>query len=391
MFFSLCKIYFIFLQKKAYNLTTFSAVLIHPDITGGRCAGTIYIDQFNVCFNAEEIKYVIPLQFLQISAGGSGNRLIFFSDKNQNAISIYTSDKSILKSEVLVNNSLFNEHIKSTKKTLNKSLVGTLIFLAIIVLFFGGLYFFKDKMVSSLANQVPIEWEKKAGDKLFTTMSLQYKFIQNDSLKKVFLKISDPLFKQVEKDGYKIDLYFVKDPTINAFALPGGKVIIQTGLIENAKSWEEVMGVLGHELAHVTKRHHIRSMINSIGLFAILSAFMGDISSLAGTFANLGGNLASLSNSRSFENEADEEGWMMLQNAKINPKGMISFFETLKADHTTKMDTLINKTIDLSFLSTHPNTQQRIDNLKIKMKNDQNKYIVLPVNYNEFKDAFSNL
>ncbi|MBK7138073.1 MAG: hypothetical protein IPH74_03215 [Bacteroidetes bacterium] len=55
------------------------------------------------------------------------------------------------------------------------------------------------------------------------------------------------------------------------------------------------------------------------------------------------------------------------------------------------MDTLINKTIDLSFLSTHPNTQQRIDNLKIKMKNDQNKYIVLPVNYNEFKDAFSNL
>ncbi|MBK7139150.1 MAG: M48 family metalloprotease [Bacteroidetes bacterium] len=47
---------------------------------------------------------------------------------------------------------------------------------------------------------------------------------------------------------------------------------------------EEVMGVLGHELAHVTKRHHIRSMINSIGLFAILSAFMGDISSLAGTF-----------------------------------------------------------------------------------------------------------
>ncbi|MBL0078159.1 MAG: M48 family metallopeptidase [Bacteroidetes bacterium] len=116
-------------------------------------------------------------------------------------------------------------------------------------------------MVSSLPNQVPIEWEKKAGDKLFTTMSLQYKFIQNDSLKKVFLKISDPLFKQVEKDGYKIDLYFVKDPTINAFALPGGKVIIQTGLIENAKSWEEVMGVLGHELAHVTKRHHIRSMI----------------------------------------------------------------------------------------------------------------------------------
>jgi predicted Zn-dependent protease len=132
-------------------------------------------------------------------------------------------------------------------------------------------------------------------------------------------------------------------------------------------------------------------MINSVGLFAILSAFLGDISSLAGAFANLGGNLATLSNSRSFENEADNEGWRMLQKAKINPKGMISFFETLKADHTTKMDTLINNTIDLSFLSTHPNTQQRIDNLKMKGKNDPNKYLVLPNNYNKFKDAFSNL
>lgn len=372
-------------------MTTFSSVLIHPDVVGGRCSGTMYLDQFNVCFNADEIKYTIPLHLLQINAGGSGNRFIFFSNKDQNAISIYTSDKSILKSEVLANNSLFKEHIKSTKKTLNKSLIGTLSFFAIIFLLVGGLYLFKDKMVSKLANQVPVEWERKAGDKLFSTMALQYKFIQNDSLKKVFLKISDPLFKQVEKDGYKIDLYFVKDPTINAFALPGGKVIIQTGLIENAKSWEEVMGVLGHELAHVTKRHHIRSMINSVGLFAILSAFLGDISSLAGTFANLGGNLATLANSRSFENEADNEGWRMLQKAKINPKGMISFFETLKADHTTKMDTLINNTIDLSFLSTHPNTQQRIDNLKMKGTNDPNKYLVLPNNYNKFKDAFSNL
>lgn len=379
------------MQKKIDKLTTFSAVLIHPDVVGGRCAGSMYLDQLGVCFNADEIKYTIPLHLLQINAGGSGNRFIFFSNKDQNAISIYTSDKSILKSEVLANNSLFKEHIKSTKKTLNKSLIGTLSFFAIIFLLVGGLYLFKDKMVSKLANQVPVEWERKAGDKLFSTMALQYKFIQNDSLKKVFLKISDPLFKQVEKDGYKIDLYFVKDPTINAFALPGGKVIIQTGLIENAKSWEEVMGVLGHELAHVTKRHHIRSMINSVGLFAILSAFLGDISSLAGAFANLGGNLATLSNSRSFENEADNEGWRMLQKAKINPKGMISFFETLKADHTTKMDTLINNTIDLSFLSTHPNTQQRIDNLKMKGKNDPNKYLVLPNNYNKFKDAFSNL
>jgi beta-barrel assembly-enhancing protease len=188
-------------------------------------------------------------------------------------------------------------------------------------------------------------------------------------------------------------LYFVKNSEINAFALPGGKVIIQTGLIENAKSWEEVMGVLSHELSHVTRRHHIRGIINNVGIFAILSAFVGDVSALAGTFANLGGELASLSNSRDFENEADQTGWDYLVKAKINPSGFISFFETLKkeTEKETVIDSTLNKSIDLSFLSTHPNTQERIDNLKQKLKSNKDTYKSLPNNFDAFKKALLKL
>jgi beta-barrel assembly-enhancing protease len=374
-------------------LQNYQAILIHPDIKGGRVSGNLIIKNNGVFFESVEINYQISLLNLSINAGGAANRFVFFVAKNEKDISIYTSDKKVLKNPILVSNSYFKKEIKQSKSVLNKTLRGVFIICFIGVLFIGGLYLFKDRMVESLANQVPVSWEKEAGDKLFTTLSLNYHFIKNDSLKKEFIKVASPLFKEIEQHGYKIDLYFVKDSEINAFALPGGKVIIQTGLIENAKSWEEVMGVLSHELSHVTRRHHIRGIINNVGIFALLSATVGDVSALAGTFANLGGELASLSNSREFENEADETGWDYLVKAKINPSGFISFFETLKKENEkeTAIDSTLNKSIDLSFLSTHPDTQDRIDNLKKKEKNNQYKFKPLASNFNAFKEVLLKL
>lgn len=366
---------------------TYHAILIHPEVSGGRCSGNIHITNSAIFFESEEKNHQITIQNLSITAGGAGNRFVFFKDANFEDISIYTSDKEILKSESITSNPKFNSEVNASKKTLRKLYTSSLLIVGVVLLFIGLLYFAKDKMVEHLANQIPQEWEKKAGDKLFTALSLQYKFVKNDSLKKEFLKVAQPLFKEVEKEGYTIDLYFVNDPTINAFALPGGKVIVQTGLIQNAQSWEEVMGVLGHELAHVTRRHHIRGIINNIGVFTILAATVGDISALAGTFANLGGELASLSNSRNFENEADETGWNYLVKAKINPSGLISFFEILKKENKTVLDSTLNQNVDLSFLSTHPDTQDRIDHLKEKIKTSNQKFNPLPNSFNQFKTA----
>ncbi len=366
----------------------YSSVLIHPDVAGGRCAGEITCTTSEIQFVSEDFQYSIKLNNASIRAGGAGNRFVFLTEKGQDSISIYTSEKSILKDINILSNPHFIQEISSSKKTLNSSMTALYIVLGSLILIIGGLFFFKDKMIEKVAKQVPKEWEKTAGDKLFSTLSLQYHFIKNDSLKKEFLKVADPLFSQIEKEGYAIDLYFVQNPTINAFALPGGKVIIQTGLIQNAKSWEEVMGVLSHELAHVTRRHHIRGIINNIGIYTLLAVVVGDVSAFAGTFAQLGGDLASLANSRDFENEADETGLAYLEKAKMKPEGLISFFETLKKENATALDSAINSKVDLSFLSTHPNTQDRIDNLKEKVKSIKtDDFHTLPTNFNTFKTA----
>ena len=338
-------------------------------------------------FESDLLNYVIPFSKLQLNTGGAGNRFVFLKDKTQNEISVYTSEKSILKDPEITSNPLLGKDVTHAKKSLNTSWTAPLLILGILILLLGGLYLAKDAMVRGIANQVPIEWEQKAGDQLFTGLAMQYHFVKNDSLKKEFLRVGAPLFSQVESQGYKIDLYFVKDPTINAFALPGGKVIVQTGLIANAKSWEEVMGVLGHELAHVTERHHVRGIINNIGIYTLIATFFGDVTAISGTLASVGGDLASLSNSRAFENEADEKGWEYLVEGKINPNGLISFFETLKKEHETGMDTLIHKNVDLSFLSTHPNTQERIEHLKEKAKNYTDTPKPLSGNFETFKQA----
>ncbi|QYS87917.1 M48 family metallopeptidase [Flavobacterium davisii] len=366
-------------------MNTYEAILIHPDVTGGRVSGNLQIKTNGIFFESGVIKYHIGFTSLSITVGGAANRFIFFLDTSINSISIYTADKSILKDSILVSNNKFKQEIKKSKSALNGPFRGIIIALIIIGFFIGSLYVLKDKMVEGIASQLPISWEQKAGDKLFNTLSLQYHFIKNDTLKNEFIKVAKPLFNQIEKEGYEVDLYFVKDPTINAFALPGGKVIIQTGLIENAKSWEEVMGVLSHELSHVTRRHHLRGIINNLGIFAILSATLGDVSAIAGTFINMGGELASLSNSRDFEIEADETGRQYLVNAKINPAGLLSFFKTLEKEEKTILDSTAVKDIDLSFLSTHPDTKTRIKKLKEKQKEDKTPYPVLPNTFNDFK------
>ncbi len=373
-------------------MKTYQSVIIHPDVAGGRCGGEINITTNEIVFSSSEIEYKIALKHLSLTAGGAGNRFVFLKDNHQELISIYTADKSILKDSAIISNKLLSQDLAQSKKILNKSFLGIYISLGVLVAFLLSLYFFRNLMVENIAKHVPQSWEKTAGDKLFATLALQYHFVKHDSLKKEFLKVGAPLFSQIEKEGYNIDLYFVKDPTINAFALPGGKVIIQTGLIQNAQSWEEVLGVLGHELAHVSRRHHIRGIVNNVGIFALLTAVSGDVSAIAAMFAQFGGELASLANSRDFENEADETGLQYLENAKINPAGMISFFETLKKETSTTLDSTLNSKVDLSFLSTHPNTQDRIDNLKKQAgKIHDTAFVVLPANFASFKHALLNI
>lgn len=366
-------------------MQVYTSVLIHPSVQGGRCSGELSIGFHGLRFKSPEIEYSINLGQVDISAGGSGNRFVFFRDKSQSEIAIYTGDKSVLKHPNLQDYPGLRPALSKSRRRTRTLLVTSLAVISSVLLLIGGLYLLKDKAVEKTAEAVPIAWERELGEKLFATLSLDYSFVGSDSLKQEFMKVAQPLFSEIEKQGFIVDVYFVRDETINAFALPGGKVVIQTGLIANAQSWEEVLGVLSHEIAHLTRRHHLRSIINTVGIYGIISFALGDVSAILATVASAGGNMAQLANSRTFEYEADYTGWNYLVDTKINPQGMIDFFETLENQPKSALDSVMKERIDLSFLSTHPDTKDRIARLKKKQKDLTIDFIELPNNFEAFK------
>src|SRR5262249_60882305 len=114
----------------------------------------------------------------------------------------------------------------------------------------------------------------------------------------------------------------------NAFALPGGHVVVTTGLLKMTSRPEELLGVISHEVAHVTRKHGIRKAIASAGPFLIFRVFLGgDGSGVAGVVGGASDLLVRQGFSQAYETEADDVGWQAMVAAKIDPRGMTTMFE----------------------------------------------------------------
>lgn len=159
----------------------------------------------------------------------------------------------------------------------------------------------------------------------------------------------------------------VKEPSVNAFALPGGFVYVHLGLIAAAESEMELAGVLAHEIGHVSGHHHSEQLAKSqaIGLGTTLfGALVGgatqrmDIALVAAELVATG---AYMKFSRDAEREADQLGVQMLHRAGWNPRGMVSFFDKLEEKRLERGMPISG--VDV-FFSTHPTPVERRANVE---------------------------
>ncbi|MGE0212002.1 MAG: M48 family metallopeptidase [Parvibaculaceae bacterium] len=144
-------------------------------------------------------------------------------------------------------------------------------------------------------------------------------------------------------------------PIVNAFALPGGHIIVTRKLIEQAADPDQVAGVLAHELGHVVLRHPEAQLVRVLGLNMLLSLASGGGSDTIGGFASL---LAILRYGRSAEREADAFAQTTLEQAKVDPLGLKRFLESVRKSETTTEPGFFDGIGNI--LSTHPGTQERI-------------------------------
>jgi predicted Zn-dependent protease len=220
---------------------------------------------------------------------------------------------------------------------------------------------YRTQLVKKIADHVPVSFEQKAGDQLFNLLSKGYVIIKDSALNAQLDTVISPLLHAINDTTQKFSFYIISDSTVNAFALPGGKVVINSGLILKSDKWSEIQGVIAHEMAHVTQRHHIRGVINQRGFFFILSSFLGGYSDFISILGEYGGHLESLMYSRKFEFEADDTGCKYMQQAHLDPQGMVSFFNKLLEENKENKGQKSNAFYNM--LSTHPATADRIKNL----------------------------
>ena len=169
------------------------------------------------------------------------------------------------------------------------------------------------------------------------------------------------------------EFFMMRDPQINAFAMPGGKIGVHTGLVVAAQSESEMAGVLGHEISHVTQRHIARMISNqqtsqwvSLAAFAIALLAARSNSQISQAALVAGPALAiqqQLNFSRDFEREADRIGLQMLEKAGFDPRGMELFFERLQRA------TRLYEGGAPSYLRTHPITYERISDMQSRSTN----------------------
>ncbi len=217
---------------------------------------------------------------------------------------------------------------------------------------------------SSADQSMPLAEEQRIGDHIMLQIQHQIQFVDDPILNEYINHLG---FKLVAANpdarGRKFEFFIIKDSSLNAFALPGGYIGINTGLILAADTEDELAGVVAHEIAHITQRHFARRIEHNqqmtlpmiatmIGAVLVASqnpeAGMGAL-----VTAQAGAQQLMINHTRANEHEADRIGIATLYNAGFNPIGIASFFEKIqdKRKYTGSIP---------EFLSTHPSSSHRI-------------------------------
>ncbi len=243
-------------------------------------------------------------------------------------------------------------YLVTHSKTSTVAFVGILLIVAAVALYYGVLAPFTGEKI---ADVFPIDMEVKAGEQISDRVlanSVQ------DSTKTVLLQT---FFDKLNfPSEYDVVLTYLDESTMNAFAIPGGRIFVYDGLVRKTENWQELAAVLAHELAHVNERHSLKILARGLAGAALISALTGDMGGVSAILLENANQLNNLANSRRFEKEADLDGIGYMRDSDINPKYLDEFFGKLMEEEPDIMKG--NRAMEL--LNSHPMTDERIRYIK---------------------------
>jgi predicted Zn-dependent protease len=214
--------------------------------------------------------------------------------------------------------------------------------------------------------------ERRLGESVMRQLRRAAPYLDDAELADYLDRFAAPLVATPAAGGQSFEFFAILDSSINAFALPGGFIGVNTGLLMAAESESEVAAVLAHEIGHVTQRHIARMLAQQrqVSLVAMAATILALLAARSSPQAAMGGvmlgsSLATgsmLSFSREAEREADRVGFEMLRQAGFDVQGMVSFFGRLQ------QASRFYETNAPAYLRTHPITGERIGDMQMRLR-----------------------
>jgi Zn-dependent protease with chaperone function len=254
--------------------------------------------------------------------------------------------------------------------------------LLLIVTLFQGYRF----IAEHLYTVVPKSFDESLGKLAYNNVIGHFQECRDEETQQIVRSLLDSL--RLPDDHFPYSVTVVNDKLQNAFALPGGKIVVMSGLLEKSHSPEDVLGVLAHEIAHVERRHGMKQLCRSLGTLLAVKRVIGagfEEIELAETLSELAATLTLLSYSRDLEREADIDGAKRLHYHGYSHEGLVRFLKSIHREEKIAVAKGERKQIT-EWLSTHPDSQERIDMLQKLSGPKQRRSIEgLSVSWDELK------
>lgn len=214
-------------------------------------------------------------------------------------------------------------------------------------------------LLASACSTLSVQEERALGEDLRRQVQSELRFVKDDVVHGYVEQIGRAIVRAAGPQPFEYHFYVVDDEELNAFAMPAGHVYIQTGVILRARNVSELAGVIGHEVGHVALRHiaenyrkqqgagYVRGALVVVG--AVLGGQGG--AAAANLVTGLGAMAVINSFTREAEREADAFAVEVLPRAGYDPRGIVTFFETLQREGGSRPP---------EFLSSHPAPASRI-------------------------------
>lgn len=313
--------------------------------------------------DSQQPSRTLSYERLRAGLGGFGGHQLVLeaSGAAQAQVSLYIADpdafESLLQNAPVELRAQVEDICRSRSRSKRWAVVLALGCLGAILVAAVGFYLSIDPLVGLAVDQIPVEFEKNLGQAALQQVIATQTMVKDASLQQGIDEIVQRLVAAAGQQPYTFHFTIVRSEEVNAFALPGGQVVIFSGLLEKSDTPEEVAGVLAHEMQHVLQRHSMRRLVRNLGVVAIAQLAFGDLGGFAALSQQMATELVLLKFDRGQESEADQLGLDLLIAAKIDPQGMPAFFERLALQEGKLQQAM-------SFALTHPGSGERAAELR---------------------------